>query len=567
MRSAKIREATERDHPKLVDDTGNGGSAQIIGDNGARKIAFLDVSADGHRRTNGFPYPLEAATPLLSRIAWNAYQLGQYEESIELCHELNRRGAMPLWLYESVHLASAGLAKPVSLLISEACWSKGRDQVERIESLYPVEALWFQLNNSHLTAVDKIERIEEVFQRIAENLWMVPAAHPTAALLVAKWLLDHTDREDLARKLVCCCLGWKYVYRRVDDLISLAKLLRRLAAPKLFWTRIANIYHDFMELDNCCQSAWKRQNKSIFDEQLLTSYCQLVDNKEGVLHRFCADNGFPERDVVTELLIDSFGLKDYRNDEANIFPGRSGYVAGATEPWLSLEHFQMRHPWFCLLAARERDFIRNGDTGFVTCITDDYSMACSQWWRAIESILRRKLVDPLGALIDENPDWVDADRKYVQTLSPRKKERLKLFVLKLADPDSRRRMTLNDMLLLIEKCMADIRRKIVSASSIRRHAVQHVSERLSEFRWIKSEPDNYADMRSAFSQNVLSERSIQLFRNAASHDKPMDYEHAVAGRLLAIRILDFMHYPRYCVHEKLEELKSELRESEEKPKP
>ena len=106
--------------------------------------------------------------------------------------------------------------------------------------------------------------------------------------------------------------------------------------------------------------------------------------------------------------------------------------------------------------------------------------------------------------------------------------------------------------------MSDIRKGKSSVSLVRRHAVQHVSEHRSEFRWIKSEPDDYADMRSAYSPNVLTERSIQSFRNAASHDQPMDYEHAVAGRLLAIRILDFMHYPRYCVIEKLEDLKREL---------
>jgi hypothetical protein len=71
-----------------------------------------------------------------------------------------------------------------------------------------------------------------------------------------------------------------------------------------------------------------------------------------------------------------------------------------------------------------------------------------------------------------------------------------------------------------------------------------------------------ADFRSVMTPRILNEETISAFRNAASHDTPMDFDNAAAGRLLAIRILDFMHYPCYCVNAKLEELKLELRQIE-----
>jgi len=561
----------ESGRAKIVDYDGCDGNAKFFIEDGEGMPIVVSASADGVRRTSGFGYPLALPGNLLTQVAWNAYQLGQYQESIDLCRELNQRGEMLPQDYQCVHLASAGLAKPKSLLLSDTHdpqWCVDRNQIEKVNRYYPVEALWFELNDIQLCHEEKIQRVEECCHRIGENLWMVPAAHPTATILVADWLLSHTNREDLARKLVCCCLGWKYVYRRIDDLVSLAKLLGRLRAPKLFWTQIANLYYDFSTLDSMNQLRIKTQEQSGFNGLRVAAYWKNIDDKEGVLHRYCADNGFPERDSVTVLLFESFGLKNETFVKGNTFPGIPGYVAGSFEPWLSQEHFQMRHPWFCLLEPHERDFIRNGDTGFVACVTDDYSMACLQWWRAIESVLRRKLVEPLGKLIDANPSLLDDDLTHAHTLPPEREiEWEKLFVRELADPRRRKRMTLTHMLVLIESCIKDIRRKKVSPSLVRRHAVQHVSERLTEFRWIKGEPDDYADMRSAFSPNVLTELSIQTFRNEASHDQPMDYEHAIVGRLLAIRILDFMHYPRYCVASKLEELKAELRGSKETLKP
>jgi hypothetical protein len=128
-------------------------------------------------------------------------------------------------------------------------------------------------------------------------------------------------------------------------------------------------------------------------------------------------------------------------------------------------------------------------------------------------------------------------------------------------------MTLTHMLLVIQKCLSDLRKAKEAISMVRRYSGEFMSQSLSEFRWINSELDEYADMRSAISPNVLTEQAIQSYRNAASHDAALDFKNAVVGRLLVIRILDFMHYPRYCVSTKLEELKQELAARRDQQKP
>jgi hypothetical protein len=85
-----------------------------------------------------------------------------------------------------------------------------------------------------------------------------------------------------------------------------------------------------------------------------------------------------------------------------------------------------------------------------------------------------------------------------------------------------------------------------------------MTTQLSEFIWISRKLDAWADFRSSLIPNVFTEHTIRAFRNASSHDQPMTFAEAAVGRLLAIRILDHIHYPRYCVEERLLELKTEL---------
>jgi hypothetical protein len=542
---------------KHGDEILNKHKGKIVVDSFGR-IVSLDLPIENVRRTKGLGYSLEVPTSSLMDLAWMAYQQGHYSESVELCEETNRRGKLQPSHYETVHLACAGLARTNSLLTTDPRWQVKQSFISKIDLRYPIEAIWFHLNRE-LSSSIKIARVEEFCKQAATDFWMIPAAHPTAALLVASWLLDNTDRDDLAKRFICFSLGWKYVYRRIDDLLLLANLLERLRAPKLLWTRLANIYFDFIALDTINKSALFSSGITIINPRRLLAFCRAVDDKEGIFKRFCADNGFPEQDNVMCILYESMNFASNERDKTPQFSVKSNYKARQAESWLTEENFQMMHPWFCLLEQHEREFIRNGDSAFVTCMTSDYSMACSQWWRTVESVLRRSLINRLGFIIDANPSWRQTDLEYAQTLAPEQQQKWeKVFLHDLADPQRRSKMTLTQMLVLINQCMADLRGKKISRSLIRRNVVEYLGSQSTDFRWVKGEPDDFADMRSYFSPNVFTEQTIALFRNAASHDQPMKYEYAVVGRLLAIRILDFIHYPLYCVDTKVRELKQRL---------
>jgi hypothetical protein len=319
---------------------------------------------------------------------------------------------------------------------------------------------------------------------------------------------------------------------------------------------LLGLYVDFAGVDSLNQDLMLTTSVS---SNLIELRRATVNAKEGVFHRFCADHGLPGYDNLLTLVLGSLRI-GVQND-ANRFLGDGDYESGPYEPWMSATAFQMRHPWYCLLQPHEQDFVRNGDTAFATCLTSDFSFGCAQWWRCVESVLRRRLIRPLGDLIDANPNWVSDDITFAR-LRADEWDWEAIFVRLLPDPRRRQQMSLTQMLLLLEKCLSDHSKKRQSKSTVRRNCVEYVESKISEFTWLVGELDDMADFRSVMTPRILNEETISVFRNAASHDTPMDFDNAAAGRLLAIRILDFMHYPRYCVNAKLEELKLELRQIE-----
>ncbi len=531
---------------------------------------MLMVAPDDRPRTSGIGFPLDEPSSVMPARIYGAYHLGKFDEAIELFEELNDRGHVVKQSLEIAYLSSAARGDSQLPVSVRDALNRSESNVVQIRETNPIECFWFSISSQSELTEQHIQELESLLRAASEDLWILSTAHPASVLRIADWVLTHASRSDLALKLVNCCLGWRYVYRRIDDLIALARLLNRLKAPKLFWTRLANHYFDFSYLDSTAQFLAMQtfsdegKNASLHPAGILQSGKE-IDQKEGEFHQFCADHGLPERDEIGDLLHEAFKL---RNDEyvpGNRFTSTMDYHPSEPMQWLSRECFEMRHPWFRLIEQAEQDFLLNGDSVFVNCLTDDFSAACAQWWRCVESVLRRKLVTPLGSFVDANPSWLDADRRFANGL-PKEEEMNweSLFVRVLSDELRRNKMSLGQMLMLAEKCMSDCRKGTRSKSTIRRHCVEHVSRNLSAFRWIKGEMDEVADMRSMISPNVLSSSVIQKFRNEASHDKPMTYSDAVVGRLVAIRILDFMHYPRYCVSRKLEELKREQAEQQGK---
>jgi hypothetical protein len=572
-------EATQKGPPLISVRTGS--SSILI-------QAYTDL-----RITSQLGFDLDQPVKRLIQLSSIAYNLGYFVDGMDLCREIARRGnttreQRTLWFLNTVcyigyrcnedsplydpnpniefvigeinsngvpivqfHGGSAGLD-----VCQSTALAMRSPLFEDVRSDYPIESLL--LNLTHEDATDKIQssEVDIVIERLKNNLWIVPSEHPTSALNIAKWCVDHQVYLDFARNLVNCCIGWRYPYRRIDDLLSLARLLYFFRAPQVFWTSLMALYVDFAGVDNLNEDFMLRNGVS---SNLIELRRSTVNAKEGIFHRFCADQGLPGYDKLLKLVLGSLRI-GVQND-GNRFFGEGGYESGAYEPWLDANAFQMRHPWYCLLQPHEQDFVRNGDTAFATCLTSDFSFGCAQWWRCVESVLRRRLITPLGDLIDANPDWVSEDITFARRRAD-EWDWEAIFVRSLPDPRKRQQLSLTQMLILLEKCLSDHTKKRQSSSTVRRKCVEYVGSKLSEFTWVTGELDEVADFRSVMTPRILNEETIAAFRNAASHDVPMDFANAAAGRLLAIRILDFMHYPRYCVSAKLEELKLELKQLE-----
>lgn len=527
------------------------------------------------RVTSKLAYPLAGPTPELRMKAWAFYQIGYFEDCIDVCEELRLRSEacdriMEVWALAAISISGnddtlyrftnegqgalpyiligigvTGLSpiptKPVELTL----------EMQKSIDSYPVEKFAAQIRDTSMSSEAIELAIAEVRDKIRVELGIIPSAHPTVALLVAEWLLDRELQIDFARELVESCLGWVYRYCRLDDLMRLARLLNRLRAPQYVWTQLINFYCDFTIEDEIGRHL---MTKSTIDEKVQLLDQHETNRKEGEFHRYCASTGLPEWQLLTDSFFDA--LEADTNKDCNQFPGSGEYFADGYLDWVSEDSFQRQHPWYCLLNSIEKDFLRNGDTAFATCVTKDFSLACSQWWRCIESVLRRKLVVPVGQMLDAHPEWLNQDE-----VNSKLGETESLFVRDLASASRRTKLSLTQMLLMLEMCMSDCRKNKRSDSIVRAKTVEYVSKRLSDFRWVSGEQDSYSDLRSAYTPKVLSRTSIQAFRNAASHDEPMTFVQAAVGRLLAIRILDFMHYPRYCVTEKRDELKRELSET------
>jgi hypothetical protein len=555
-----------------------------------REESEISIQSDSNSRvTSQLGFRLDQPVKQLIHHSLAAYNLGYFADGADLCREVAKRGdtsreQRTLWFLNTIcymgyqcpehsrlydpdpgvefHVEAVdpnGVPDvqfhrgPVGLNASQSTALVMRSPLfEDVRSAYPVEALLLTLMDKDATGEEQSAAVESARERLENDLWIVPSDHPTAALNIAKWCVDHRVYLDFAQTLVNCCLGWRYPFRRIDDLMTLARLLHFFRPPQVLWTSLLGHYVDFAVDDSLNQEVLLKSGVS---SKLLGICRSTIDKKEGQFHRFCADQGLPRYDKLLKRVLGS--LKIGIREDANRFAGEGRNNAGRYEHWVTSDTFQMRHPWYCLLLPHEQDFVRNGDTAFSACVTSDFSFGCAQWWRCVESVLRRRLIVPLGQLIDANPDWVAEDVLYASRRSD-EWEWEEVFVRVLPDTRRRQQLSLTQMLILLEKCLSDHKHKRSSNSTVRRMCVEHVASKLPDFSWAGSVLDESADFRSLMTPRILNEETIAAFRNAASHDAPMDFENASAGRLLAIRILDFMHYPRYSVSAKVEELKLAL---------
>src|SRR5262249_58602029 len=83
----------------------------------------------------------------------------------------------------------------------------------------------------------------------------------------------------------------------------------------------------------------------------------------------------------------------------------SGSLSSRESPldplWWCVDCLRFRYFWHDLISDQEKSMLLNGDWAMFNTPTADYSMALAQWWRVLESILKRGVVRELSQLFQQ----------------------------------------------------------------------------------------------------------------------------------------------------------------------
>jgi hypothetical protein len=200
--------------------------------------------------------------------------------------------------------------------------------------------------------------------------------------------------------------------------------------------------------------------------------------------------------------------------------------------WYGHPDIKTRYFWFDMLDSHERAFVTNGDWALGCTPTDDYSMGLAQWWRLIESVFGRIVRDELGALFDENPQWLAHD---LENLPEKSLSSEAVFLKKLAIASARAKLTLADILLILEKCVIKPRPPSDRGSVLRQKATEYFAPHAQILRQA---------VQGDESRPYLSLATIDWFRNRASHSTTIGEYDASVGRLIAKRIISLLFFPQ-----------------------
>jgi len=375
---------------------------------------------------------------------------------------------------------------------------------------------------------------QQVLSFIENQHGVLAGHHPTAILALAELATADSATYEIARNLLCCSLSWRTPYAEVADVEHLAELMVKLRAPVALWADWAAVFLKHVKIsqvrdqesdeivaseDFCGWAAEQnRESESVLKRVLSIGPEQLIDIIRGISPH-----------VGGEELMAVLGERDWPM-------GKQGTYAPIAQTWHGKSNIKTRYVWYDMLEDHEQGFVTNGDWALFCTPTVDYSMALAQWWRLIESVFGRIVTRELGKLYDENPGWLDADRT---GLSKKDKQCEAVFLDKLASPQSRRKMTLSDILLVLEKCVVKPRHGTACRSMLRSKATQFFSKHsLQLIGAIQGDATRGENQRS------LTRENIDWFRNRASHVKPIDQIDASVGRVVAKKIIDALFQPQ-----------------------
>lgn len=382
----------------------------------------------------------------------------------------------------------------------------------------------------------KIEQkspFEQVVAFIEKQHGVLVGFHPTAILSLAELACRQDASVDYAVTFVSCALGWRTPYADVADVERLAKLLVKLKAPITLWADWATIFLKHIKLSHFRASV----SAQILDASDFRDWAKMQDfESEHVLLRVLSVAPSQLSEILKKLS-SHVGMNSFANVlENREWPNGIEYLYRSSAlRWYCSPNINARYFWFDMLAEDEQNFVTNGDWALFSSPTTDYSMGLAQWWRLIESLFARVVTHELGKLYDENPDWLAIDSS---TLSKAEAQREEVFLKKLARPEHRNRMTLADILRVLEKCVVSPKVSADCRSILRLKATEYFSQYRNQ---ILDSIDNKPNPIGI--GGGLTAENIDWFRNKASHVDPIDEVNASVGRVIAKKIIETFYIP------------------------
>ncbi len=432
------------------------------------------------------------------------------------------------------HLANARRSRFVKQVISAGQGGTGAAEVAWLYSDCWDGKQWRLPNGDTLQQKGPFH---QVLSFIDSQHGVLVSFHPTAVVRLARLAVE-SSQSQIAKSLVNSVLGWRSAIASGADLKELAILMADLGAPTFLWADWADFFYQHVQL---CDALASHSSEFVDAEDFASWAAAQNREPEHILARVLT-LAPPELPAVMAAMNPHFGWEGFEeaiakvvadNSQSHLATARRSETITAEDlSWYGHPDIRTRYFWFDMLAEHERAFVTNGDWALGCTPTDDYSMGLAQWWRLIESVFGRIVRDHLGRLYDENPQWLARD---IENLSPKSLSSEAVFLKRLAVAGAREKMTLADILRVLEKCVIKPRPPSERGSVLRQKATEYFGPHAEILRQAVLDDE---------ARPYLSLANIDWFRNRASHSTAIDETDASVGRLIAKRIIALLFYPQ-----------------------
>jgi len=347
----------------------------------------------------------------------------------------------------------------------------------------------------------------------------------TPVLELAEFASTHQETRTEAIRLLNVALSAP-TYVLGSDLRRLANLLSLFRAPVVLWSDWCAHFVKHLSF-----SGWRQ-----------TAMVEVFRDEEGAKWAFDAQE--ESRRVLVDTL--SIAPSELLSMLIEIAPRlqhpqlpeilRTGFRAGAEGHPESIDPLfwssttcRCRFPWFEYLDEMEKNFLINGEWALFCAPTPDHSMGLAQWWRTVESTLKRAVIAPLAAHLQQKGELIVWDRT---NLSKNQQKKESLFIDTLADPHKSARVTLGQILLILQKC---VEKPDSVQSKLRLEASEFLAPYVRQTESLVQEE---------FLRPVkLTQANVDYFRNQASHAAAISMIDAAVGRTLARLIINDFFAP------------------------